>query len=148
MVKRSVQGMYVVLVGRLEVAMGGIDVTLDANSAVTSTSKPVALTVTTRNTGSDRVCWGLGSSSCQLGAVVRVEGRDVAVLGDGDCTDDLAELCLAPGDTRMEVFPWDGSILGENGKFIRLSQGAYRVRGTAGAEAYSAPVWISVENSQ
>ncbi len=121
-----------------------LGVTLSADGSVTSETEPVTLTVTATNRGSDRVSWGRGSSSCQLGAVVRVAGRQVeARVNHGGCTDDLVDQALEPGESRTESFTWNGLIL-EGDDFAFLPAGAYQLRGAAGTAARSAPLAITV----
>jgi hypothetical protein len=121
-----------------------LEVTLSADGSVTSETEPVTFTVTATNRGSDRVRWGRGSSSCQLGAVVRVGTRqEGALVNHGGCTDDLVDQALEPGESRTESFSWSGLIV-EGGDFAVLPAGAYQVRGAAGTAARSAPLAITV----
>ena len=104
----------------------------------------MTLTVTATNRGSDRIRWGRGSSSCQLGAAVRLGGRQVeALVNHGGCTADLVDQALEPGGSRTESFTWSGLIV-EGDDFAFLPAGAYQLRGAAGTAARSAPLAISV----
>jgi hypothetical protein len=118
-------------------------VTLETSGATKSPSEPVTLTVTAKNTGNTRACWGKGSSTCQLNALVRVDGHNYSVAISRTCTADYRDLCLDPGKTRTEHFVWSGHVRGDV-----LPAGVYRVRGAAGVKEYSPPRWVAVDSSQ
>ncbi len=120
-----------------------LDVTIAATENVISLTEHVGLTVQVKNTGSSRIVWGNGSSSCQLGAEVRVGGTYLVAPGNRDCTDDLAEQGLDPGKSRSETWIWDGRVLGDDG-LESLPAGEYDVYGTAGLRRSGEPVVIRV----
>lgn len=119
-------------------------VTIDIDgSVVVSAQEFKAFEVTAVNHGDERVTWGSGSSSCQLGLVVldatgRRHNIDFRV-----CTADLVERGLNPGESRKESFLWDGTIwVDEEMQNLRLGQ--YRVFGVAGDFQQSEPLTVTV----
>lgn len=90
--------------------------------------------VTAENRGHQRVVWGRGSSSCQLGLVVQLGFAFVRTNELRACTVDLAEQGLDPGATRSEVILWGGEVLTGSGPRV-LEPGRYRIRGIAGGGA-------------
>ena len=110
---------------------GLLFVAITAGGNSVSYTELVSLTVTAENTGRSRIVWGLGSSSCQLGAVVRVGALDRIAPGVRVCTEDLSEQGLDAGESRTETWSWDGQVLGENGLEL-LPPGQYEVYGVAG----------------
>jgi hypothetical protein len=118
-------------------------VTIEASQQVVSPSEYVTLTVTAQNRGPSRVVWGYGSSSCQLGAAVRIAGIDLPTHGVRACADDIAEHGLGPGESRQETWAWNGAVSGKQGPGY-LAPGNYEVRGAAGAFLSRNPVNIEV----
>ncbi len=101
------------------------------------------ITVKAVNRGDERVVWGSGSSSCQLGLFVRdADGRDHSI-DFRDCTADFVEQGLAPGDSLSETFVWGGWIE-VDGELRTLPNGEYRVYGVAGDRARSEPLLVRV----
>lgn len=103
---------------------------------------PVGVSVTAVNTGDRRIVWGQGSSSCQLGAVVRVDGVDRRIDLRG-CTADLVPQGLDPGRSRTEEWPWSIEYFGGT-SLVPLPPGEYEVYGLAGDRARSRAVRIRV----
>jgi hypothetical protein len=120
-----------------------LNVTIEASENVLSLTEHVGLTVSVKNDGPSRVVWGNGSSSCQLGVVVRIGEINLIAPGDRDCTDDLSEQGLDPGKSRSETWIWDGRVLGDDG-LESLPAGEYDVYGTAGLRRSGEPVVIRV----
>ena len=98
--------------------------------------------VTATNRTNQRVVWGMGSSSCQLGLVVLVSGQ-VRDIDFRACTDDLVEQGLNPDERRTERFVWDGHVSAD-GALSMLPPGLYRVFGIAGDEGQSAPLRVTI----
>ena len=120
------------------------EVTISASSSFTSPSEPVTLTVKAENRGGSRVVWGQGSSSCQLGSLVRVEGRDFPAPDlIRPCTADLVDFGLDPGESQTESWNWAGYIVRGDSTQL-LPPGTYQVRGAAGNVAVSAPIDIEI----
>jgi len=114
---------------------GGWDnliVTISSPDSIISHDGFVSLRVEARNEGANYLIWGHGSSSCQLGAIVEYNGLQYSVSEFRVCTEDLAEQGLAPGESRVETWLWDGQILSPNGP-SRLPAGRYRLFGNAGS---------------
>jgi hypothetical protein len=125
-----------------------LHITISASQSVASETDPTTLTVSAENRGPVRIDWGMGSSSCQLEAVVRVDGIDLLVIDVGrGCTDDLVPQGLEPGDSRSESWVWRGDAV-RDGSMIALPAGTYEVRGLAGDLANSDPISIEVRRSQ
>ena len=110
---------------------GLLFVAITAAGDSVSYTELVSLTVTAENRGRSRIVWGFGSSSCQLGAVVRVGALDRIAPGVRVCTEDLSEQGLDAGASRTETWFWDGRVLGENGLEL-LPPGQYEVYAVAG----------------
>ncbi len=125
---------------------GPLQVTLAVGGAQASRSDPVLITVIATNNTTARVSWGVGSSSCTLGAAVRVNGTWVPVLGERVCTGDMAEHALDPGNTRTEAFSWSGQVR-RNGRTESLPPGTYQIRGEAGSRGTSGTVTITVSGA-
>lgn len=118
------------------------DVSVSADRYWTSSVDPCTLTVTVENSGNIRGLWGTGSSSCQLGAQVRLGHSDFPMVIDRVCSDDLAEQGLDAGAWRTERWIWDGRIfIGTSMK--RLPAGIYRVFGAAGM--WKSPESVEIE---
>ncbi len=98
--------------------------------------------VTATNRTDQRVVWGMGSSSCQLGLAVLVSGQ-VRDIDFRACTDDLVEQGLNPGEARVESFLWGGQV-SLDGTLSMLSPGLYRVFGIAGDEGQSAGLRVRI----
>lgn len=123
-------------------------VTLSAEDSVASPGEPILLLVTATNVGVTPVRWGPGSSTCQLGLQVRVDGTDVfAPPAHGVCTMDLVTHVLLPGQSRTEAIPWAGMAqLGDTlAPVVLLEPGAYELRGWAQPTRVSAPILVTLE---
>lgn len=110
-----------------------------------SVTSPLEFEITATNVSSERVVWGLGSSSCQFGLYVEgdeIERQNIAFRA---CTEDLAEQGLNPGQSRTEVIEWDGQI-SVSGLMSPLPAGLYQVIATAGSEYESEPLVITIVN--
>ena len=107
----------------------GLDLTLAVSDTIVGPARAVTVTLTATSTG-DAVAWGQGSSSCQLTAVVRVEGTDYSIDLRG-CTDDLVLQGVTAGGTRVEQWTWSGEYLVESG-FEPLPAGRYHLYALAG----------------
>ncbi|MDH3498335.1 MAG: hypothetical protein OER21_16380 [Gemmatimonadota bacterium] len=111
---------------------------------VVSPMEQGGFTVKAVNRDDERVVWGSGSSSCQLGLFVRDgDGRDHNI-DFRDCTSDLVEQGLAPGDSISETIVWGGWIE-VAGELQTLANGEYRVYGVAGDRARSEPLLVRVQ---
>ncbi|MDH3456278.1 MAG: hypothetical protein OER90_05500 [Gemmatimonadota bacterium] len=123
---------------------GGNDfaLTVSFSDEQVAADAPVRITVTAMNLG-DPVVWGQGSSSCQLGAVVRVGSDDYPTdIGRG-CTEDLVPQGLGRGESRTEWWEWNGVVV--NGIALdTLMPGSYEIRGLAGDLERSARRTIQV----
>jgi hypothetical protein len=109
-----------------------------------SVTTPITMTVVAENASSRRVTWGQGSSSCQLGAVVRVGQESREVFARRACTADLIEQGLDAGESRTESWEWGAEVFGEMG-IDSVSPGTYLVRGAAGTAAFSEELAVVVE---
>jgi hypothetical protein len=125
-------------------------VTLDLDgNVVVSPQELESFRVTAVNRGDDRVVWGSGSSSCQLGLVVLDADGQRHSVDFRDCTSDLVEQGLDPGESLTESFLWGGMILVPQEPWSSLlpmqplPAGRYRLFGTAG-ERESEPLWVTV----
>lgn len=125
-------------------------VALDVVGSVTvSPNEEAEFHVTAVNRGDERVVWGSGSSSCQLGLVVLDADGGRHNIDFRACTDDLAEQGLDPGESRSETFLWGGTILVQQPPWSSLPPlqalpaGQYRLVGMAG-EHESAPLLVTV----
>lgn len=107
----------------------GLDLTLAVSDTLVGPARAVTVTLTATSTG-DAVAWGQGSSSCQLTAVVRVDGTDHSIDLRG-CTDDLVLQGVTAGGTRVEQWTWSGEYLAESG-FEPLPAGRYHLYALAG----------------
>ena len=125
---------------------GPLQVTLAVVGAQASPSDPVVMTVIATNNTTARISWGAGSSSCALGAAVRVNGTWVPILGERLCTTDTTEHALDPGETRTEAFLWWG-LVRRNGQTESLPPGTYPIRGQAGSMGASRTVTITVSGA-
>jgi hypothetical protein len=114
-----------------------------AEQAVASPEAPALITVTATNVGESRVTWGPGSSTCQLGLIVRVGGGDHHATAERICTADTRTFVLEPGESRSEVLEWDGQAQ-VDGEVVRLEPGDYELRGVAPPVGTSAPVVITL----
>lgn len=123
--------------------LAGLRVTISASGHRTSRLDPVLITVTAENTGDSRVVWGYGSSTCQLGAVVRIGGTDYHSHEIRGCSRDVVELWLDPGQSRTENWGWRGGILTHKGGEV-LPPGRYRLYGAAGSWLSSDGIVIEV----
>ena len=123
----------------LDVDVIPVDITGDP---IVSPLERSAFSVTAENSGSERIVWGMGSSSCQLGLAVIVadERYEIATR---TCTGDFVELGLDPGGTRTEVFLWGGEIIVDD-EVVVLGPGRYQVFGYAGERAESKRIWVTV----
>jgi len=108
-----------------------VDVVITASGFKASQSKPVILTVTVTNPGRSPVMLGVGSSSCQLGSIVRVKSRWEYVLDIRTCTADYVEHWLGAGESRSESWGWNGEIV-VRGVRESLQPGKYLVKGKVG----------------
>ncbi|NIM48814.1 MAG: hypothetical protein GTO22_06070 [Gemmatimonadales bacterium] len=119
----------------------GLGLTISVSDTEVQPGVPVIITVTAMNLG-DSVVWGQGSSSCQLGAVVRV-GLDEHRIDLRVCTDDLAPQGLGPGESRTEEWPWAGEMRVDD-TIETLQPGEYEIRGIAGELSRSGPRTVLV----
>ncbi len=125
-------------------------VTLDVDgSVVVSPPEPEEFRVTAVNRGDERVVWGTGSSSCQLGLVVLDADGQRHNVDFRYCTSDLVEQGLDPGESLSETFLWGGMIMVHQEPWSSLPAlqalpaGQYRLFGTAG-ERESTPLLVTV----
>ena len=125
-------------------------VTLDVDgSVVVSPTEQEGFRVTAVNRGDERAVWGSGSSSCQLGLVVLDADGQRHNIDFRDCTSDLVEQGLDPGELLSETFQWGGMIMVEQEPWSSLPSlqvlpaGQYRLVGTAGGHE-SAPLLVTV----
>lgn len=125
-------------------ACSSLEVTVTSSSEVTSPDAPVMLTVTAENRGQFRVGWGEGSSSCQLKAVIRVEGSDFAAMPARICTMDFVKWELDAGESLTESWEWRGDYY-DNLTVVVPAPGTYEVRGMAGDRTPGLPIEITVE---
>jgi len=102
----------------------------------------ITITIDAQNSGDSPIEYGRGSSSCRLGAVVRVNDTDVPVSVHRACLKDLRPWILAPGERRQERLFWTGVVAAPDTTYP-LRPGTYELRGAAGP-FLSAPVEIEV----
>lgn len=121
-----------------------LDLTLAVSDTLVGPDRPVTVTITATSTG-DAVAWGQGSSSCQLTAVVRVDGSDHSIDLRG-CTDDLVLQGVVAGGTRVEQWSWNGQYLTDTG-FEPLPAGRYELSALAGDLERSDGETVRVEGS-
>ena len=119
-----------------------LDLTLSVSDTLVGADRPLTITLTATSTG-EAVAWGQGSSSCQLTAVVRVDGKDHSVDLRG-CTDDLVLQGLVAGASRVEQWSWSGQYLTDTG-FEPLPAGRYELYALAGDLERSEGVGVRVE---
>jgi len=124
-----------------------LDVTLISlvvnGEPVVSPGSPSEFMVTVENTGSERITWGMGSSSCQLSLFVIADGIRHPVNHEV-CTDDLGEQGLNAGERRTEDFEWGGAVPDIEGEPFVLPEGRYRMIAAAGSVAESNALWVTV----
>jgi hypothetical protein len=119
-------------------------VTLDVDgSVIVSPDEPEEFHVMAVNHGDERVVWGTGSSSCQLGLVVLDADGERHSIDFRMCTADLVEHGLDAGESRTETLLWGGTIMVDQEMQI-LPAGQYRVFGVAGDREQSAPLLVTV----
>ena len=118
-------------------------VTISASGDVTSSSDPVVLTVRAENRSPNRIVFGYGSSSCQLHSFVRTSKTDYFIPDSRICTDDMSELSLDPGESRTEIWSWEGQVRKDRNIKV-LPPGVYRVCGAAGTYVSGNSVRIEV----
>ncbi len=106
-----------------------LDLTLAVSDTLAGPGRAVTIILTATSTG-EAVVWGQGSSSCQLTAVVRVDGKDHSVDLRG-CTDDLVLQGVGAGGSRVEQWSWSGQYLADTG-FEPLPAGRYELYALAG----------------
>ena len=123
--------------------LADLRVTISASGHRTSRLDPVIVTVTAENRGHSRVVWGYGSSTCQLGAVVRIDGADYRTDAIRGCTQDAVQLWLDPGQTRTENWGWYGGVWIDQGGEV-LPPGWYHLYGVAGSWVSSNGIVIEV----
>jgi hypothetical protein len=119
-----------------------LDLTLAVSDTLVGPDRPVTVTITATSTG-DAVAWGQGSSSCQLTAVVRVDGSDHSIDLRG-CTDDLVLQGVVAGGTRVEQWSWSGQYLTDTG-FEPLPAGRHELFALAGDLERSDGVGVRVQ---
>lgn len=118
-------------------------VTLDLDgTVVVSPQEQEEFRVTALNRGDERVVWGSGSSSCQLGLVVLDAAGQRHNIDFRGCTADLVEHALDRGESLTETFLWGGMIVVDQ-QLRALPAGQYRVLGVAG-EHDSPPLLVTV----
>ncbi len=115
-----------------------------AERAVATAEQPALIEVTATNTGSRRLTYGSGSSTCRLHRLVRVDGTDRFAATERLCTADYRTHTLEPGASHTETLQWDGQVQ-IGAEIVRLEPGEYEVRGAAGHKGRSAPVLIALE---
>jgi len=125
---------------------GDLDVTIVLDVPEASPGAPARMSVTARNTSSSRIDWGQGSGSCQLNAAASVNGTWISIGSQGGCTKDLRQWSLDPGESRTEVFDWNGRVV-RRGQFEQLPPGTYHVRGEAGDKGSSASALITIRGA-
>jgi hypothetical protein len=124
-------------------ADNGLIVTMEVEPATLSAGDTLTVWVSAENPGPVPIEFGIGSSSCQLGAVVRLEDGDHPASAPRLCLKDLRPWSLAPGGRRIESWAWAGAIA--VGDTIRqLLSGTYELRGAAGPYL-SAPIEVEVK---
>jgi len=105
-----------------------VEVTISASDTTVSPSQPVTLTVKATNRGKSRVLLGVGSSTCQVNAIVLVNSNWEVAQTMQFCTADIVEQWLNPGETRSESWPWLGAII-KPGATEALPPGRYLIKG-------------------
>lgn len=119
-------------------------VTLDVDGSVSVAPNELEeFRVTAVNNGRERVVWGTGSSSCQLGLVVFDGDGERHGIDFRACTEDLVEQGLDPGESRTEAFLWGGRII-VGQEMLILPPDDYDVVGIAGDRAQSKPLLVTV----
>jgi len=119
-----------------------LELTLAVSDTLVGPNRSITVTLTATSTG-DAVAWGQGSSSCQLTAVVRVDGADHGIDLRG-CTDDLVLQGVVAGGTLTEHWTWSGEYV-VNGEFVTLPAGRYRLYALAGDVERSSGTAVRVQ---
>jgi hypothetical protein len=122
----------------VDVVAVGVD-----GSPVVSPMEPGSFAVTADNLRDERIVWGSGSSSCQLGLTVEDADGLWHDIDFRECTADVVEQGLDPGESRTETFLWGGWIVVDE-QIRTLPSGQYRVRGGAGGREESEPLVVRV----
>lgn len=123
---------------------GQLRVVLSADRTTVSPTEPITFQARAENRGPSRIEWGVGSSSCQLHAVILVGTVLRPVPELRACTEDLSPQGLDGFELRSEEWQWDGHVVGLGGELQRLRPGDYSVRAHAGEIAMSPPITITV----
>lgn len=126
-------------------APGEIVVFVTVEPETFTLGETVIITVKAQNRGGSPIEYGRGSSSCRLGAVVRVNDTDVPVSVHRGCLRDLRPWILAPGERRQERLLWTVAVAAPDTTY-ELHPGTYELRGAAGP-FLSAPVEIEVRGA-
>lgn len=140
-VATAVTALVVVLACRDSLGVSVVTMDVDG-SVVVSPTELEGFRVTAVNRGDERIVWGSGSSSCQLGLVVLDAASRRHNIDFRDCTSDLVEQGLDPGESLTETFLW-GGIIAVDQEMQVLPTGQYRVVGVAG-ERQSPPLLVEV----
>lgn len=111
-----------------------LELTVEVSDTLVGPDRTSSITLSATNSG-DAVAWGQGSSSCQLTAVVRVDGDDYPI-DVRPCTDDLVLQGVGHGMTLTEAFSWNAEYV-VGGKLDTLDAGRYQLYALAGAKARS-----------
>jgi hypothetical protein len=142
----SLLGVALAVLGCSSFGPFGLAVVARAERGVVTPDEPAVIEVTAVNMGDSRVQWGNGSSTCQLGLAVLVDGEEVQAFSRRACTSDYRPHALGPGETRRETFEWDGRIFrSSTGPAEPLAPGVYEVYGVAGDLARSRTIRIRVD---
>jgi len=124
--------------------LGGsnVELTLTVSDTLVGPDRSITITLSATSTG-DAVAWGQGSSSCQLTAVVRVDGADHSI-DRRPCTDDLVLQGVVAGGTLTEQWTWSGEYVAD-GVLDTLPAGRYRLYALAGDSERSGGAVVRVE---
>lgn len=119
-----------------------LELTLAVSDTLVGPDRPITVTISATSTG-DPVAWGQGSSSCQLTAVVRVDGEDHSIDVRG-CTDDLVLQGVVAGGTLTEQWTWSGEYV-VDGVLDTLPVGRHRLYALAGDVERSSGTSVRVQ---
>jgi hypothetical protein len=127
-------------------APGEIVVFVTVEPETFALGETVIITVKAQNIGGSPIEYGRGSSSCRLGAVVRVNDADLPVPDPRACLRDLGPWILAPGERRRERLLWTGAVAATDTTY-QLPPGTYELRGAAGF-FLSEPVEVEIRGTR
>ena len=114
-----------------EVQEESLIVNITADPKVFSPGETVTVTVAVENPTDSVVDFGIGSSSCRFGVVIRIGEEEGGIQSSRLCTPDMSVWSLGPGEKGEESWVWNGNAV-VGGTAQSLSPGQYELIGVAG----------------